>query len=261
MKSVNVNMIPVQVVDEGQGEPVLFVHGFPLDGRLWQRQVAAFRTSHRVLVPDLPGFGQTPHPEETTKFRMEDYAQVLHGVLEGLGVAEPVTLVGLSMGGYIAFAYHRLYPQKVKRLGLLHTRAVADTSEAAKGRHDTAAKVLVEGMGVLEAAMMPKLLAKDAAPDVVELTKKMIHQTSRAGAAAALRGMADRPDVRSDLGQIKVPALVLSGEFDAISPPAEMEEISKALPHAAFVVIPGSGHLSPLEKPAELNQALAAWLQ
>ena len=260
MNQINVGGALHAYEDEGQGEVLLFVHGFPLDSRMWRHQVSAFSQTHRVLAPDLLGFGQTPLAAPQEKLMMTDYAKGLAALLDALTIREPVTLIGLSMGGYVALAFWKLFTDRLKGLGLVHTRAVADTPEGAKGRHETAAKVLKEGPSVLEAAMLPKVLAPGAASAVVQEVKQMMLGTSREGAAAALRGMAERPDFRAELPSIRVPTFVLCGEQDAIAPPAEMEQMAQAIPGSRFAVIHGAGHLSPLEKPAEFNAALRGWL-
>lgn len=257
MKKLAFNGSVHSFLDLGQGDVLLFVHGFPLDGRMWRRQAEAFMASHRVLVPDLRGFGQTPLQAGVEKVTMDEFARDLASLLDALGVAEPVTLVGLSMGGYVALAFWKRYPQRLNRLALVHTRAAADSPESAKGRHETATKVMAEGLAVLERAMLPKLLPETATPAVLMETKQMIHASSREGAAAALRGMAQRSDFRAELPSIGIPTLVLAGEHDGIATPTEMAETAKAIPGSSFVTLPGVGHLSPLESPTEFNSALA----
>lgn len=261
MDKINVAGAVHAYEDEGEGEVLLFVHGFPLDSRMWRQQIASFSKSHRVLVPDLMGFGQTPLEPPQEKLLMADYAKGLSALLDALSIREPVTLIGLSMGGYVALAFWKHFTDRLKGLGLVHTRAVADTPEGAKGRHETAAKVLKEGMGVVEGTMLPKVLAPGASPNVAKEVKEMMLATSREGAAAALRGMAERPDFRPELPKIRVPTFVLCGDHDPIAPEAEMEEMAKAIQGSRFAVIHGAGHLSPVEKPAEFNAALRGWLE
>ena len=141
---------------------------------------------------------------------------------------------------------------------------MADTPEAAVGRKKTAEKVLAEGAQVAAEGILPKLFAPAAyqeQPQIVEATKQVILRTKPEGIAAALRGMAERPDVTSRLSEIAVPALVVCGQHDGIAPPAEMRQIAERLPSARFVEIADAGHMAPLEKPATVNAAIKDFLR
>jgi pimeloyl-ACP methyl ester carboxylesterase len=167
------------------------------------------------------------------------------------------------MGGYIGWQFVRKYPQRVGRLVLCDTRAAADSPEAARGRETTAQKVLAHGAQVVADAMLPKLVCDSTRadqPQVVDAVRQTIERTDPTAIAAALRGMAVRPDVTSMLPGIKVPTLVLVGEEDAITPAAEMKAMAAAIPGAHFVVIPAAGHLSPLENPQVFNRELSDFL-
>jgi pimeloyl-ACP methyl ester carboxylesterase len=250
------------VVDQGQGPVVLLLHGFPLSAALWDHQVAALAGRYRVLVPNLPGLGGTP-PLPNDVLTMEQYAEGCVAMLDSLGINEPVVVAGLSMGGYIAFQFVRHFASRVRALGLFDTRAVGDTEEAAANRGKLADAVLVHGLKPVEEAFLPKLLSKEhqqSRPDLVKQTRAMMQLATPHGMAAALRGMARRPDVTADLATYNVPTLVVVGTDDVISPPAEMRGIAEAMPQARFVEIPASGHLSPLENPEAVNQAFRAFL-
>lgn len=243
----------------GQGEPVIFIHGFPLDRRMWRNQVAEFSQEYRVITFDLRGFGESaPSPEVMT---MEDYAADIAAILDELDIQEPVTLCGLSMGGYIAFAFYRAYQKRLRRLILCDTKAVADSDEKRRQRHAMAERLLAEGIEFLPQATIPALLDKAASQNVHALVEEMVTASSPQGAAAAARGMALRADSTNLLQKIDVPTLVICGEADQISPPDEMRKIAAAIPAAHFELIPGAGHLTPLENPAAVNQAIGAFLQ
>jgi len=167
------------------------------------------------------------------------------------------------MGGYVAWQFALRHRARLAKLILCDTRAVADTPEAAAGRRKTAESVLAEGAKVVAEAMLPKLFAPATSheqPQVVEATRQVILRTDPRGIAAALLGMAERPDVSSRLREIDVPALVLCGQHDGIAPPAEMRQIAGTLPHAQYVEIPAAGHMAPLEQPAAVNVALRKFL-
>jgi len=262
MKQVQLNDIRMAVqVRGGMGPPLLLLHGFPLDHRMWRDQIDVLAERSRVIAPDLRGFGRTePGSSEVTMERMADD---LADLLDGLDIPEPVVLAGFSMGGYVAFQFLKRYPDRVRGLILCDTRALANSPEAAAGRLQTAAKVLEQGAGVTAEAMLPKMFSPQTAaaqPDLVARTRRMMLACPPAGIAAALGAMAARADARSLLPSIGVPTLVLVGELDSISSPAEMREMADAIDGAAYLVISGAAHLTPMEQPAAVNEAIAAFV-
>ena len=168
------------------------------------------------------------------------------------------------MGGYIALEFWRKYAKRLRALILCDTRAAADTPQAAANRFVVAENVLREGSNIVADAMIPKLFAPitlQQQPDLVEKLKQVIDRTDPRGIAAAARGMAQRADFTADLPRIGSPALVIVGQGDAISPVAEMQAISKAVPNAEFKIIPQAGHMAPLEQPQAVNEAIERFLQ
>ncbi len=194
---------------------------------------------------------------------MAQMADDLAGILDVLNIRQSVCLCGLSMGGYVAFEFLRRHRDRVRSLILCDTRSVADTPEAAAGRHQMADRVLAEGAGVMAEAMLSKLLGPRTAseqPLVAEAVREMILATDPRGIAAALRGMAERADSTDLLPTINVRTLVLVGQDDAISPPGEMRKLAESIPQAQFTVVPDAGHMAPLENPAFVNGSIAAFL-
>jgi 3-oxoadipate enol-lactonase len=258
---MDISSVRLYTTDQGQGMPVLLVHGFPLDHSMWDAQLEPLAEQWRVIAPDLRGFGHSPAASGTVT--MEQMADDLAQLLDTLGISEPVVLVGLSMGGYVAFQFWRKYPQRLRALVLCDTRAIADSPEAAQGRHTLAEKTEKEGTAPVAAAMMPKLFAPhslETAKEATEAVRQSILNNQPAGVAAALRGMAARPDMTASLPAIAVPTLVIVGQEDAISTVDEMRGIAKAIGGAEFVVIPHSGHMTPVESPAEFNEAIEQFL-
>lgn len=262
MKDIHVNGIRLAYRDEGSGKPLLLIHAFPLDHSMWDSQVEAFSSRRRVLVPDLRGFGRSQLGAEVVT--MEQFADDLAGLLAALRIEEPVTVGGLSMGGYIAFAFWRKYPERIASLLLCDTKAKADTPINAELRRKTARSFLDDGMDAAAEDMSRKLLSPKSLaerPRIVEAVRATIRGTHPLGAAAANRGMAQRPDMVSELGRIAVPVLLVVGEEDGISPPDEMAQIAADIPGARLEIIPEAGHLAPLENPAAFNEAVAVFLQ
>lgn len=261
MQTVVANGATFDVVDEGSGPPLLLVHGFPLDHTMWARQIAELRWTQRVIAPDLRGFGRSR--DASGILPMERHADDLAALLDALGVREPITYCGFSMGGYVAFPFLRRYGERVGRLVLCDTRASADPPDVARAREETADRVLAHGSAGLVTDMLARLFAARTiagSRGCVEATRRVMSATSPGAVAAALLGMAKREDATSMLATISVPTLVVCGEHDVITPSSEMRAMAAALPHARFVEIAGAGHMAPLEDPEAVNAALRGFL-
>jgi pimeloyl-ACP methyl ester carboxylesterase len=262
METIRAGNVDLSVVDRGQGLPILFAHGFPLDHTMWQAQIDEFSKTHRVIVPDLRGFGASQVSPGTTS--MEQFADDVAALLDALEITEPIVFCGLSMGGYVGWQFWRRHAARLKGLVQCDTKSKADTAEAAAGRMKMVDHVLRSGAEVVAEAMPAKLFAPatyQTKPQIVESIKQTIGRTHPEGIAAALRGMAARPDMTSELRNIQVPSLIVCGQHDAISPVEEMREIANGLPSAHFVVISDAGHMSPMEEPARFNEALRTYLR
>lgn len=218
---------------------ILWLHGFPLTSRIFEKQRAIGGVEH--VMPDLPAL-------ET----MDDYARFAVAQLDARGI-DRATVAGLSMGGYICFAVWRLFPERVNGLILIDTRETADTEEARKGRYETIAKVEQQGVQAVADAMLPKMVtSEELKPEVREI----MMSASPEYVKAALRAMAERPDSSSLLPSMTVPTLVIVGEEDTITPPSDAERMASAIPGARLVRIAGAAHLSNYEKPDEVNEAV-----
>ena len=262
MKRVDVGDFSLAVLDQGSGPTLLFLHGFPLDGSMWNAQREAFSDRYRVVVPDLRGFGASDATDGLAT--MEQLADDVARLLDALGIATPVILAGLSMGGYVAWQFWRRHPERLRALLLCNTRALADAPEIARGRLQTAEAVLAQGPQIMAEPMLRRLFAPEtwqAMPERVEAMRRIIHHASPRGVAAALRGMAERPDVTDWLPEISVPTLLVGGEHDGISPPAEMREIAARMPHAEYREVPAAGHMAPYERPEAFNAIVAPWFE
>jgi 3-oxoadipate enol-lactonase len=249
--------------DQGPGPAVVLLHGFPLSREMWVEQLSAIGSTFRVIAPDLRGHGESPAPEGP--YTMDEMADDVIELLDSLHIDVPVVLGGLSMGGYVALSLVARYPQRVRALLLLDTRAGADTPEAAQNREATARAALeADSASSVVAAMVPKLFCKktlEERPERVELLRAAMERTTARGIAGALRGMALRPDRRSDLARISVPTLVLVGQDDVITPPVEAKAMADAIPKARLEVIPDAGHLAPYENYADANQVILQFLK
>ena len=261
-ETVSIGDVELGVMDRGSGPVILFVHGFPLDHTMWLELTESLAASFRTIVPDLRGFGKssvTPH-----RVSMEQYADDLQRLLTVLDCRDPVTFCGLSMGGYIAWQFQKRFPELVGSLVLCDTRAAGDSDEIMRARLIMAARVEREGTGFIPAALLPKLFSESTCErrqDLIENARQVVFRNSPQGIAAAQRGMARRPDVTERLAEIDVPALLLCGVDDVISPPAEMRAMAARMPRAELVEIPDAGHMAPVENPQAVAVALRSFLE
>ena len=262
LKDINLSETLLSVTDLGQGPPILFVHGFPLDHTMWRQQLVELSRDFRCIAPDLRGFGKSS--VTAGKVTMGQYADDLAALLDALRIAEPVVLCGLSMGGYIGWEFVQRHVAQLRALILCDTRAVPDSPEVAAGRLKLADDVVRLGPELVANAMLPRLFASNTTqhrPDWIDELRQTMLSTNPQGIAAASRGMAERIDARPLLPTINVPTLVLVGENDVISPPAEMRDIATAIPRSVFQIIPDAGHMAPLEQPAKTNAATRQFLK
>lgn len=258
---------------------VLFLHGFPLDGSLWDAQIAGLPGGWAGIAPDLRGFGRTPlgaaelpsgshDPDSIARqdeavLTMDAMAADVARLIDD-GVAGPVVVCGLSMGGYVAFALLRQRPDLVRALILMDTRAAADTPEARENRRRMADTARGAGVEPIARAMVPSLLARSTMeehPDVVANVRGMIEGTSPRTVIAAAAGMAERPDSTPDLPELAVPTLVIVGAEDAITPPDEARTMAGAIPGARLEVVDGAGHLTAIERPGPVNRLIGDFLR
>jgi 3-oxoadipate enol-lactonase len=259
MPEINVNGQTMNYAERGRGLPLVLVHGFPLDNRIWDGQVAELSDKYRVIAPDLPGFGKS---KSTKPFTMDSLAEDLHKFLTQIK-ALPCALAGLSMGGYMCFAFERKYPTDLKALILVDTKAEADTPEGKAGRNKMIETARTSGSPAIAAAMMPKMLAPDSQqsrPQLVQQVKAIMEACTPLTIEHALAAMRDRSDFRDCLRSVAEPTLIIVGDQDAITPPAVAESMNKEISHAKLVIIKGAGHLSPMEQPEQVNQALRQFL-
>ncbi len=261
MRKLTVNDVRLNVFDRGSGPPILFVHGFPMDHTMWQAQLDEFAAGHRVIAPDLRGFGGSG--AATGRVSMDRFADDLNSLLDELEINEPVSLCGLSLGGYIAWSFIRRHPRRLRSLVLCDTRAEADTPQGVRRRMKMSRMMLEHGPEPIAEAMLSNLFAAathNGRPDVIERVRQMIVGTAPASISAALYAMAERADATELLGEIRVPTLVVVGVEDQLSPAETMRHMAERIDGAEFVEIPDSGHLSPMENPRVFNAALKRFL-
>jgi len=244
----------------GEGAALVLLHAFPLGMSMWDGQCEALAPAYRVVRFGARGFGESDLADGP--LTMERIADDAAALLDALGI-ERAVVGGCSMGGYAAFAFARRHPHRLAGLVLQDTKAGADTEEARQSRFELARRVLDEGPRVAADAFLPKLLGQTTQrerPQLAAVLRERILATRPEAIASALHGLAAREDSRATLAAIRVPTLVLVGEEDAITPPAEAEAIARGVSGARLVRIPRAGHLANLENPPEVDRALRQFL-
>ncbi|MGH3016644.1 MAG: alpha/beta fold hydrolase [Gaiellaceae bacterium] len=228
---------------------VLLLHAFPLDPRMWEGQRAALEAAwHSVLAPGLPG----PEPE----VGFDAWARRVLGLLDG-----PFVPVGSSMGGYLAFELWRQAPERIPALALVDTRATPDSPEQRAARDDAIRLLGEAGREASWDDLSPRLFSSAADPEVVSRAREIAFEQPLTALVTAQETIRDRVDSRPTLATIDVPVLVLVGEEDRLTPPADAEAMAAAVGSARLTRIARAGHLSPLEQPDAVNEALVSFLE
>ena len=241
-----------------QGQLVL-IHGFPLTARMWGPLVAALPAGWDAVTPDLPGFG---HSKQAPARTMDDMATAILSELDARGI-ERAVIGGLSMGGYVTFALYRLAPERFSGMVLADTRATADTGQQKDARRRMIETVREGGAGAVAEEMLPKLLGPTTQRENGALgsdVRAMIESNTPDAIAAAAEAMMGRPDSTDLLSRIRVPALIVCGTEDVLTPPSDARALHEGIRGSRLELIEGAGHLSNLEAPRAFNAALAAFL-
>jgi YbgC/YbaW family acyl-CoA thioester hydrolase len=261
LQRLMVHGVNLAVEVRGEGPAILFVHGYPLDHTIWRHQIDALE-GYRRIAPDLRGMGQSDAPD--LGYGMASYAADLAALLDALGVDE-VVLCGHSMGGYVAFEFLRNWRPRVRGLVLVDTRAEADSPDARRARDATAAVARERGSGAVAETMLPKMLGPDTLagqPEVVDRVRTLMAGTPVPGIVGALASMRDRSGSESLLPTLAgLPTLVIVGDADAVTPPDQAQAMVQAIPGARLCVVPGAGHLPPMEQPADTTDAIREFMR
>lgn len=244
----------------GQGLPVVLVHGFGEDHRVFEQQVNYLKNSYLVLTPDLPGSGASELPPSEVSMEM------LAETLEDIRKAEQLdkfVLIGHSMGGYITMAYAEKYPQRLLGYGLFHSTSAADDDEKKKTRQKAIEFIRTHGSAKFLAEAIPKLFSEESRSSQPQLIEEMISRYSDFDPGALIayyEAMMKRPDRSEFLKKARVPVLFIAGQFDETIPLENMLKLV-SLPEFSYIHICNhSGHMGMLEEPAFCNRTIEKYL-
>ncbi len=251
-----INDITLAYGDSGSGQPIVFLHAFPLNRTMWAEQEAALSSHYRVITIDLRGHGESDAP--LWHYSLDQAADDVRALLDHRSITQAL-FVGLSMGGYILLAFYRRYADRVKGMVLADTRAQADTPEGKAGRFQMAQIAYKQGPSAIADIMIPKLLSPatiQTRPEIAQRVRTMIEGNQISGIAGDLMAMAERPDSVPLLKQITCPTQIIVGELDLATPPADAELMAEQIPHARLAVIPNAAHLANLEQPEAFTRLI-----
>ncbi len=248
----------------GKGTPVVFLHAFPLSNVMWRAQIDLLAKEFKVIAPNARGVGGTS--PFTSAPSVEQMAHDLALLLNDMNLAQPIILCGLSMGGYVALAFARMYPQRLSALILSDTQAAPDSPEAREKREENIEFARTHEPSEFFERMLPNLLGETTHTTrraLVEKVRQMMGDTTISSAAIVqlLEALRDRPDATPYLEKIKVPTLVMVGYEDTITPPQSGHLLAHYIPKAEIHLIPQAGHLTNLERPQEFNRRLQAFVR
>ena len=272
LRWISVDGSPVNVVDIGSGPPVVFLHGLAGCWQNWLENIPAVARGHRVVALDLPGFGASPMP--ATPITMPGYARMLDELFVTLGI-DSATLVGSSMGGFVAAEFAIRYGAQVERLCL--TSPAGLSMEHMRNERNQGLRARIENVlffGTYWAASKSDLVVRRerlrralllllaAHPEQLPsaLIAEQAHGAGKPGFSEALDAMTGYP-IRDRLGEIARPALVVWGELDRLVPLRDAAEFEWLIPEARKVVYEDTGHLVMLERPDRFNADLRAFLE
>ena len=250
MEKVNVNGIQLAYARRGDGPTLVLLHGFPLDHHLWDEVVPLLEDTFDIILPDLRGFGESTTID--SQYGMDDYASDIAGLLDQLEI-QKAAIVGHSMGGYVALAFARLYPDRVSGLGLVSSQVLADPPERKEGRYKSAADVSANGISSVVETMTPKFTTDEK---LQSYARSSMERQQPAAYIGALRAMAERADSTTLLSSFHFPVVIIHGDADSLIPVDRAREVKAALPQAHLVEIPGAGHMPMMEAKAKTAEAL-----
>lgn len=235
---------------------LILLHPFPLDAGFWSAVRPSLSADRPVIACEFPGLGAAPMVEAPS---VDGFADLVAATIAGHCPGGRAAVCGLSLGGYAALALAARHPGRVAALVLADTRAEDDAPEARTGRHASAARVRAEGPGGFLDEFVPRLVAPGDQASL-DAARAIADAQEPEAIARALEALAGRADRRPDLPAMAMPALVIAGGQDVLTPVSCSQTLVDGLPDAELVVIPEAGHLTALESPAAFSSAVRAFL-
>lgn len=241
-------------------KPIIFIHGFPYDHTMWDKQIDELKSYYYCVAYDIRGLGESPIGDG--QYTMESFVDDLEAVIDYLGLKKPV-LCGLSMGGYIALRAVERNESNYSGLILCDTRSSADTDEGKIKRAENIKKINTLGVKQFVNDFVPHCFSVKSITDSNDEYTKVLNKSLNSnaiGVKGCLLAMAGRTDTTSYLSQIRIPTLLLCGEDDHLTPPDVMELMAEQIPNSQFEIVPNAGHMSPIENASFVNSKIKKFL-
>jgi 3-oxoadipate enol-lactonase len=254
MQKAKVNGINIAYERRGRGEPLVLIHGYPLDRTTWNEVASLLENDFDLIIPDLRGMGQSDAVDKI--YTVAELASDVAGLLDYLKV-QKTFIAGHSMGGYVALAFAHAHPNRVRGLGMISSQVLADSPERKQGRYQTAKDVEEEGIGVVVDSMTTKLSA-DA--DIQSFVRDVMQRQKPVGIIGSLKAMAERDDSSDLFKSFKFPVVIVHGDADALIPVDRGREMKAALPSAHYAELKGAGHMPMMENPKATVNTLDQFL-
>lgn len=254
-----INELAVFISGDNVKTPILFVHGFPYDHSMWNSQISELKSKYQCITYDIRGLGDSPPSDG--QFTIESFVDDLETIIEELKLNKPV-LCGLSMGGYIALRAVERMEEKFSGLILCDTKSEADGNETKLRRSAGIKKINMEGIKKFVSDFVPTCFSKESINNSKEYSVmlKRALENDPVAVKGCLLAMAGRTDTTGYLEKIKIPVLVICGEKDSLSPPESMRELAGKIKESEFVLIPEAAHMTPVENPKAVNDAIINYL-
>jgi pimeloyl-ACP methyl ester carboxylesterase len=256
-----INGLSVFLVGDNTNKSIIFIHGFPYDHTMWKAQIDEFSEKYFCVAYDIRGLGDSPVGDG--QFTMESFVDDLETIIDQLKLDKPI-LCGLSMGGYIGLRALEKFENKFSAVVLCDTRADADGNEGKLKRAGAIKRINTEGLEPFTKDFITNCFGDNYKQNHKDEFEKRIAKSSSfnpIGVKGSSLSMLGRNDTTEYLSKIKIPALVICGEHDALTPPAVMKPLAEKISGAEFIVIKNSGHMSPIENPEEVNKAIKKFLE
>ena len=250
MEKVNIEGIQLAYERHGKGTPLVLLHGYPLDHHLWDDVFPLLSDTFDLILPDLRGFGESTIID--SPYTMDDFASDIAGLLDHLGI-QKAAIAGHSMGGYVALAFARLYPERVNGLGLVSSQAPADPPDRKEGRYKSATEVAEKGVGGVVETMTAKFTSDTR---LQAFARQTMERQKPAAYIGALKAMAEREDSTPLLSAMTYPVVVVHGDADVLIPIDRAREVKAAVPHAHLTELSGVGHMPMMEAKERTAEAL-----
>jgi pimeloyl-ACP methyl ester carboxylesterase len=260
MKEI-INGLSVFLEGNNKSKSIVFVHGFPYDHTMWKAQIDELSRNYFCVAYDIRGLGESPAGDG--QYTMESFVDDLESIINELGLDKPI-LCGLSMGGYISLRALERMETKISAVVLCDTRSEADNNEGKLKRAAAIKRINTEGLAPFAKDFITNCYGDHYKQNHKEEFEKRIVKSSSfdpVGVKGSLLAMLGRNDTTEYLRKIKIPALVICGEQDALTPPPVMQLMADKINGAELVIIKNSGHMSPIENPLEVNKAINEFLE